>query len=145
LAITLVFRIGIARRATIALVPGTDSSERIFQFMETQGAAWGARREVIYRATAALNEVFESVTAHRLAKGPVQAAVTFDEMSIDVRMQYEGQPLDLAAKKRVEQSVSHDGVEDLAELSTRLIRQYTDRVKSEAQNGSADISLHFDH
>jgi xanthine permease XanP len=56
LVLNLLFRIGIAQRAKLQIDPHADSTEQIFLFMEKQGSAWGARREVIDRAKSAMNE-----------------------------------------------------------------------------------------
>jgi len=60
--------------------------------MERQGAAWGARREVIYRAVSAINELFEAVTSSGLAEGKVEMEVAFDEFNLEVEARYEGEP-----------------------------------------------------
>ena len=58
--LNLLFRIGVTKRQSLELTPGVDGSPKIFEFMETQGGVWGARRDVVMRATAALNEFVES-------------------------------------------------------------------------------------
>jgi xanthine permease XanP len=40
--LNLLFRIGITKRQVLELTPGVDSSQKIFEFMETQGGVWGA-------------------------------------------------------------------------------------------------------
>ena len=52
--LNLLFRIGVTKRQFLELTPGVDSSQKIFEFMETQGGLWGARRNVVRRATATL-------------------------------------------------------------------------------------------
>jgi NCS2 family nucleobase:cation symporter-2 len=87
--LNLIFRIGIAKSKTLELEPEVDSSEKIFNFMEGQGAAWEARKEVIYRAISATNEFFESVTVLGLANGKIKADVSFDEFNLDIDIHYE--------------------------------------------------------
>src|SRR5262249_54103945 len=62
LLLNLLFRIGIAQRAKLQIDPRADSSEQIFLFIEKQGGAWGARKEVIDRAKSAMNEFVEAVS-----------------------------------------------------------------------------------
>src|SRR5690606_15336440 len=78
-ALNLLMRIGITQRKVLVLTPVVDGSQRIFEWLEAQGAAWGARRDVIMQATAALNELMESVVGASLAKGNVEVQVSFDE------------------------------------------------------------------
>jgi NCS2 family nucleobase:cation symporter-2 len=141
--LNLLFRIGIAKRAELELEPGAGSSEQIFNFMETQGGTWGARPEVIYNATAALNELVESVTAAELAKGKIQAAVTFDEFNLDMDIRYDGELMEFSSTRPTEEELLTNE-KAVASLSAFLIRQYADRVKPRwpmAGVGSKCISI----
>jgi NCS2 family nucleobase:cation symporter-2 len=126
------------------LNPGSDDSEKIFNFMETQGGTWGARREVITRATAALNEFMESATVLDLVKNKARAEVSFDEFNLDVEIRYDGKLMDLPTRRPTEEALLSDD-KAVASLSGFLIRQYADRVKTETANGQSRIQLHFDH
>src|SRR5262249_39381159 len=84
LVLNLLFRIGITKRQLLELTPGIDGSQKIFEFMETQGGLWGARRDVIMRATSSLNEFLESAAGLGLVKGKTHAEVSFDEFNLDV-------------------------------------------------------------
>jgi NCS2 family nucleobase:cation symporter-2 len=88
--LNLLFRIGITKHQLLELTPGIDASEKIFNFMETQGGVWGARREVIMRATAALTEFLESATALGLVNGKAHVDVSFDEFNLDLEIRYDG-------------------------------------------------------
>ena len=59
--LNLLFRIGVGRQATLSLVPGADSHDRISEFLERQGGAWGMRPEVVVRANDALHELVVSI------------------------------------------------------------------------------------
>jgi xanthine permease XanP len=142
--LNLIFRIGITRRQVLQLTLGVDSSQAIFDFMETQGGTWGARRDVIQRATAALNEFFETATAHRLVNGKLEAAVSFDEFNVDVDIRYHGRLMDFPTLKPSERALLEEE-SALASLSGFLIRQYADRLRSESINSACRIQLHFDH
>ncbi|HVY69101.1 MAG TPA: solute carrier family 23 protein [Verrucomicrobiae bacterium] len=143
LVLHLIFRLGVTRRALLEMFPGTDSSEKIAAFLEAQGGAWGARKDVIAHASAALNEVFESLAGSQLARGPIQAHVTFDELSLDISVRYEGELLDLSAKSSPK--TGPDNPADLAWLPALLVRKYSDRVKTAQKGSLSHIELHFDH
>ena len=142
--LNLLFRIGVTKRQFLELTPGVDGSQKIFEFMETQGGVWGARREVIMRATAALNEFVESAAALDLVKKKAQAEVSFDEFNLDVDIRYDGELLELPTRRPAEDALLADE-KAVASLSGFLIRQYADRVKAETANGRCRIQMHFDH
>jgi len=146
LAITLnlIFRIGIARREVLELEPGVDSSQKIFNFMENQGAAWGARVEVIQKAKMALNEFFESATHLGLAKGKLGTEVFFDEFNLNITIGYEGTLMEFSDVFLEGEALLEDE-NVLIKLSTRIIRQYADRIESEEKDGQCTVILHFDH
>ncbi|MCX5855378.1 MAG: purine/pyrimidine permease [Deltaproteobacteria bacterium] len=142
--LNLIFRIGIARREVLHLVPGVDSSHKIFNFMENQGAAWGARGDVIQKGKTALNEFLELATTLELAKGKIVAEVFFDEFNLDITIRYEGVPVAFS-DVLLEGDALLDDENALTNLSSRIIRQYADRIESEEKDGQCKVILHFDH
>jgi NCS2 family nucleobase:cation symporter-2 len=142
--LNLLFRIGVTKRQFLELTPGVDGSQKIFEFMETQGGVWGARRDVIMRATAALNEFVESAAGMDLVKGNAQTEVTFDEFNLDLDIRYDGQLMEFPSRRPTEEALLADD-KAIASLSGFLIRQYADRVKAEMADGQCRIQMHFDH
>jgi NCS2 family nucleobase:cation symporter-2 len=142
--LNLLFRIGITRRKLLELTPGIDGSQKIFDFMETQGGLWGARREVIQRATAALCEFVESAAGLGLVNGKAQVEVSFDEFNLDLDIRYDGALMEFPSRRPTEDPLLADE-NAFAGLSGFLIRQYADRIKADKINGRCRIQLHFDH
>jgi NCS2 family nucleobase:cation symporter-2 len=142
--LNLLFRLGVTKRQLLELAPGVDGSQKLFEFMETQGGVWGARRDVIMRATAALNEFLESAAGLDLVKGKAQAEVSFDEFNLDLEIRYDGTLMEFPNRRPTEQALLADE-KAVACLSGFLIRQYADRVKGEKINGRCRILMHFDH
>jgi NCS2 family nucleobase:cation symporter-2 len=142
--LNLLFRIGITKRRSLELTPGVDGSQKIFEFMETQGSIWGARREVIMRATAALNEFVESAAALGFVRGSAVADVSFDEFNLDLDIRYAGTLMEFPSRRPTAEALLADD-SGVAGLSGFLIRQYADRVKTEHENGRCRILMHFDH
>jgi xanthine permease XanP len=142
--LNLLFRIGVTKRQFLELTPGIDGSQKIFEFMETQGSVWGARRDVILRATAALNEFVESAAGLGLVNGKAQVEVSFDEFNLDMDVRYDGELMEFPSRRPTEDALlADDGA--VTSLSGFLIRQYADRVKAEIANGRCRIQMHFDH
>ncbi len=142
--LNLLFRIGVTKRQSLELTPGVDGSQKIFEFMETQGGVWGARRDVVMRATAALNEFVESAAGLGLVKGKAQADVSFDEFNLDVDIRYNGELMEFPSRRPTEDALLADD-KAVASLSGFLIRHYADRVKAEMSDGQCRIQMHFDH
>jgi xanthine permease XanP len=142
--LSLLFRIGVAKRQRLVLRPEVDDVDTIFNFMEVQGAAWGARREVIYRAISALHELFESVSSLNLAKSEIEVDVSFDEFNLDVEVRYEGEPLDLPSIRPSEDDILSDDAA-VTKLSGFMIKMYSNSVKLDRIDGTCRIRLHFDH
>jgi xanthine permease XanP len=142
--LNLLFRIGITKRQLLELTPGVDGYQKIFEFMETQGSVWGARREVIMRATAALNEFAESASGLGLVKGKAQVEVSFDEFNLDMDIRYDGELMEFPSRRPTQEALLADD-KAVVNLSGFLIRQYADRVKADVTNGRCRIQMHFDH
>jgi xanthine permease XanP len=142
--LNMLFRIGVTQRQLLELTPGIDGSQKIFEFMETQGSVWGARREVILRATAALNEFVESAAGLNLVNGKAQAEVSFDEFNLDMDIRYDGELMEFPGRRPTEDALLTDD-KAVASLSGFLICQYADRVTSEVVNGRCRVQLHFEH
>jgi NCS2 family nucleobase:cation symporter-2 len=144
LLLNLLFRIGIAQRAKLHLDPGVNSSDQIFTFMEAQGGAWGARREVIDRAKAAINEFVEGGKALELTKGLIEVEVSFDEFYLDVDIRYDGELMEFPLERPTGAELLDDE-RTVAKLAGYLIKNYVDRVRTDQVNGRCRIQLHLVH
>lgn len=144
IVMNLIMRIGISSRSSLELLPGQHSSEEIFTFMEKQGSSWAARREVIMNAAGVLNEVLESVTTLKLAKGPLYVEAIFDELNLDINIAYEGTPLQFPQKPPSPEELLQ-GDTALGSLSGFLISRQVDRIRSYVKDDHCRILLHFDH
>lgn len=142
--LNLIFRLGIAKRETLELVPGEDHYKKIAAFMEIQGGAWGARREVVHRAASAMNEFMESVATLELTGENVILEVIFDEFNLDVNIRYKGVLLEFPSARPTEKDLLHDE-NAFIKLSGFLMRHYADRIKADAKDGSCNIQFHFEH
>ncbi|MGQ9369815.1 uracil-xanthine permease family protein [Azospirillum sp. ST 5-10] len=149
LVLNMIFRIGVAQRTRFTYEAGRTPLADVYQFMEDQGGAWGARREVLQRATLGLVEALEMVTHGGLAKGPVAVEATFDELNLDLRLVYPGAPLALKEAPVDLESLldADDHAIDAAmrSVSVGLIARSADRVSSAARGAEASLLLHYDH
>jgi xanthine permease XanP len=121
-----------------------DSTEKIFAFMQVQGEAWGARKEVIDRAAYAVSEFFEAVGTLGLARDTIGAEVSFDEFNLDVDLRYDGRLMEFSRQRPTGAALLRDERE-VVKLAGFLIRNYVDRIHSECVGGHCRIQFHFDH
>ncbi len=144
IVLNLIMRIGISRKAVLELTPGTDSSQKIFLFMENQGAAWGARKEVIYNAITAMNEFMEAAALRGLDGQKISMAVNFDEFSLDVRISHRGAPFEFPTERPDKTELRSDP-QAVVRLAGYLVRQYADNVSVTQDGETCSIDLHFNH
>lgn len=153
--LNLVFRLGTKQSLEIKLDESQDTlNQQITDFVEVQGAAWSARRDVVHRAALAALEAAEAITASggRQVTGLMGS---FDEFNFELSLRHTGEPLFLDA---LEQHAPHDAealwdadAEALEAAMQRvsgvLLRHLADRVTGEAGSGDkpASLHLHFEH
>ncbi len=152
--LNLLLRIGSGQRATQALQ--ADSAELhadITGFVESRGAAWGARRAVVQRAALAALEAAEAIAAAGGGRRVTGIRGSFDEFNLDLELLHSGAPLSLGRGTTPAPTAAAllDGDDDsdidaaLAQMSGRLLRHLADRVSTGHSGEQATLRLHFQH
>jgi len=144
LILNLILRIGIASKVVLELASGLQSGNEIYEFFEKMGSAWGARREIVYRAMAAVNEFYEAAAGLGLSAGRMLITVRFEEFNLDVEIAYQGREMLFPQARPSEEELLKDD-SALARLSGFLITHMADRIKTEVKGDQCRILLHFDH
>jgi NCS2 family nucleobase:cation symporter-2 len=144
LLLNLVFRLGVRKTERLVVDPARVDPVAIEAFMETHGATWGARRDVIERASFNLVQSIETLVGAGAPTGPLEVAASFDEFNLDLRVSYDGPPLELPETRPSNEEImaSEPGERRLAGY---LLRRYADRVAATQANGRTTILFHFDH
>ena len=144
LLLNAIFRLGVRRTRTLDVVPAQFNAVAVEEFIEAQGASWGARRDVIERASFNLVQSIETIIDGCNPTGMLTIEATFDEFSLDVRVSYEGAPLDLPDKRPTNEEImaSEDAQRKLAGF---MLRRHADRVAATHKDGRSTILFHFDH
>jgi NCS2 family nucleobase:cation symporter-2 len=138
------FRMGISQKMEFEIDPAVDTSDKIFQIMEKQGGIWGARREVIFNAIAAMNELLDASPFLGLLEKMIALSVQFDEFNLDVRAVYEGMPFDIpAAMPRIDSM--HDAEASALALSAFTMSRYVDKISFSTKDGKTELLMHFEH
>ena len=138
------FRLGVRQAATLQLDTAAYRPEAVYQFMEHQGALWGARRDVIARATLALDHLLEAVVSHCEPQGPLELKVTFDEFRLTAELNHTGLSLDVPATRPTPDEIvdSPDGVR---RLSGYLVGKGADGARAHQRGGRQVTELRFEH
>jgi xanthine permease XanP len=142
--LNLIFRIGIASSARLELAPGPEVSQQLRDFMELQGGSWGARREVIEKATAAMDEFMESATKQALTRDAVAMEVRFDEYNLDVQIRYRGRGIQLPDRQPTPRELLDDPAA-MDRVAGYLVRRLADKVSASRHGEENRIRLHFEH
>jgi NCS2 family nucleobase:cation symporter-2 len=144
LVLNALFRLGTRDTARLSIGPQRPDPKQIEDFIETQGARWGARRDVIERARFNLAQSVETILDGCHPQGPIEIAASFDEFSLDIRISYPGAPLILPDRRPTSEEIiaSPDGERALAGF---LLRRLADRVSASHNAGRSTLLFHFDH
>lgn len=142
--LNLVFRIGIVKNKSLIIEPQIANLANVTDFLDSSGAAWGARRMVIAQAQAGVNEVLETVILSGRALGPIELQARFDEYHLDITLLYEGQPFPVHEQHPTPEQLLADEAAALR-LSAAIIRHCADKVVFDTVKGKQRISLHFEN
>jgi xanthine permease XanP len=144
LLLNALFMIGIKQTATLKVESAPVDPEKLDQFLETNGATWGARRDVIDRAKFNLAQSLEVVLESGEPQGPVEITATFDEFNLDLLVSYTGAPLELPERRpSVEEIIASE--EGQRRLAGFMLRKFADRVAATHRAGRSTILFHFEH
>ena len=154
IVLNALFRMGSRRKQAldVSSVPVAELHQALTDFVHTQGAAWGARRDVVQRAALGLQEAVEVlITADRLPLLEVRGS--FDEFNFDLELVHAGKPLQLGPAQTLEKASvemldwDEDALEQrLQAVSMHLLRTIADKVTASAESPQqAALRLHFAH
>jgi len=149
IGLNLLFRIGISETASIEL-SGTHTASEATRFLEDHGADWGARKDVITRAGAAVGEALEAIQVNNMSKGPITLRASFDEFKLVLTLEYEGQAFSLKKQKmdlsKLFLEDNDNALDDaMSKMSSHLIRNLANKVSSTEQSGFAKLTMQFAH
>jgi xanthine permease XanP len=144
LALNFIFRIGVRRTVTLTLDKPETSHQRIDDFFVRQGAAWGARPDIIKRAIFGVTQLVDAVDENCRKEGPMTVTASFDEFNLDVRLAYQGELLEFPERRPSADDI-RPGLDGMRRLAGFMLRRNADRIASEARGGRALVHFHFDH
>jgi len=144
LSLNLLFRIGIRKTVTLTIEYDRIDPEKVEKFFKSNGATWGARPDVVSRATFAVIQLLDAVRQNCWREGPIEIAASFDEFNLDVRATYTGEPLEFPQERPSNRDImaSENGARLLAGF---MLRRCADRLRSQSKEGRATVVLHYEH
>ena len=138
------FRIGSRRRAALDVDPNAVDMDAIRSFMDGRGGAWGARRDVVARATFAAQQMAEAIAENCAPRGPVSLSGSFDEFDLAVEARYAGELLELPERRPTPEEIrDHDDGARL--LAGFLLRHNADRASAVRRGDACVVRFQFHH
>lgn len=144
LLLNLLFRIGVKKTVTLRMEHEDIEPQKIENFFKASGATWGARPDVVNRATFGVIQLLDAIRDNCWRQGPIEIAASFDEFNLDVRISYEGEALEFPEQRPSNREIvaSENGARLLAGF---MLRRCADRLRSQLRDGRASVLLHYDH
>lgn len=113
-------------------------------FMEKQGQVWGARREVITKATFAINEALEMIWLNKSSDSPIDTKISFNELKIAVGISYKGRLIDVK-KHKVVLALDQMDLDDVNTIYNYMFSKYSDRIKISQHQDKVILYMQFEH
>lgn len=133
----------VSRSPIMRLEPGRDSSERIFSFIDTQVAPWGLDLHLLFKASAALNELLEMIAAANLSQDLLEVRFSFDNFNLGLDLVYHGNAPEFAEERPSAEELLADG-SAVARLAGYLVRGYASQISSSCRDGVCRVQLYFE-
>jgi xanthine permease XanP len=141
--LNLAFRFGIRRHQRLEIDPAAIDLDRVHSFVENAGARWGARRDVITRASFALQQGVETIAEECRPGRPLRLEIGYDEFTLDAEVRYAGALLEMPEHRPSAEEIlaSEAGARRLAGY---LLRRNADRVAAVLLGDLCVVHFHFE-
>jgi NCS2 family nucleobase:cation symporter-2 len=144
LGLNLLLRLGVRKTVTLTVERDAVGSAITSDFLRINGATWGARPEIVTRASFAANQLVEAVAENGWSSGPFRLQASFDEFNLDIRASYASTPMTFPSQRPSEQEIM-EADDGMSRLAGYMLRHNADRIRAEARGDQAHIWFHFDH
>ena len=145
LLLNLLFLLGQRQRVAMSIDPSSaDALTEVKEFFDAQGRSWGARHDIMERASFGVSQAVESIREMWEPRGPIRIDARFDEFNLDVHVAYHGDPIELPERRPSNKEIieTDDGHRRLAGY---MLRRNADRVATSRKGDESVIQFHFDH
>jgi len=142
IVMNLIMRIGIRKTATLEVNPDVRLSEQVFNFLHKQGSAWGARPEIIHRASSAATEYLEALA--QFDAGPASLAASFDEFNLNLAIRHTGSPAIVDGTLLYIEDILDDP-DAFRRMAGTMVCTYADKLAISESGRETVVSIHLDH
>ncbi len=141
--LNMLFRIGISNKQTLSIDPAETSSRDIENYFKELGGRWGARADVIYRASAAMTEMLDLLAHLNHGQKPITVNTVYDEFNLKVEVIFSGQmPVFSTAPPSPDQLLEDSQAQ--AGLAMFLLAHHTDKLRQESELDKQRIIMEFE-
>lgn len=140
IGINAVMRIGIAQTERILVDEGDRRHEQIADRLDEWGETWGLSRATALQATAAVNQLIEAIAD--LKTGDVILEARHDDVNLDIRITYKGQPMVFPDKAPTTDELMHDP-DGVSRMAGWLLRHLADRASTFVDGDQQGVMLRF--
>jgi xanthine permease XanP len=145
LLLNLLFLLGQRQRVAMSIDPSSaDALTEVKEFFDAQGRSWGARHDIMERASFGVSQAVESIREMWEPRGPIRIDARFDEFNLDIQVAYRGDPIELPERRPSNKEIieTDDGHRRLAGY---MLRRNADRVATSRKGDESVLQFHFDH
>ncbi len=139
----LAFRIGVRRKDAIRWDAAGKTHDRFSAFLAEEAKAWKVDNDVVGRATEVVGWIVDRLDEGRYVAEPVAIKASYDNLELQVLLQYRGRPLPLSASGRG-QELAHEEASAVAGLTSFLHGAIADRTSIATHGEEVTIRLGFD-
>jgi len=140
--LNLLFRLGIRRTEMLDLEGSEVAPDKVAGFLSSKGRSWGIPRDLMDRSITTTTQVFTHLQDARLIQGKSKITVSYDDVTLLIQIDYEGQLLSLpnvGIKKNdfLEEEAFAYGLADF------LTGVYPDRFESSSRGQNATLRFYY--
>jgi hypothetical protein len=120
---------------------GEGRHERIADKLDEWGEVWGLSRATVLQATTAVNQLIEAIAD--LKEGNAVLEARHDDVNLDVRIIYKGQPMVFPDKAPTADELMNDD-DGVSRMAGWLVRHLADRATAFVDGNQQGVTLRFE-
>jgi len=147
IVLNLIFHIGLRRSTNLVLeVAGQReaSDAALAEVMQRTAKTWKIAPDVAARARDVTERSVHLIQDERLADGRITVKIAFDELTLEVVLEYRGDLLSLPAHRSVSEDNLIEEQPFVKGLAGFLVGVYPDRVRTSTDDGLCRVTLTFE-
>lgn len=140
IGINAIMRIGIAQTERILIDESEKRYDQIADRLDEWGENWGLSRATAQQATSSVNQLIEAIAD--LKEGVAMLEARHDDVNLDIRITYKGQPMVFPDKAPTTDELMHDP-DGVSKMAGWLLRHLADRASTFKDGDQQGVMLRF--